>query len=61
MGAELWGFQERKFSDRFKFFFCKYVLGVGKYVSSNAILAECGRTGICVDYFFKCVTYWWKS
>ncbi len=39
-------------------FFYKYVLGVGKRVSTNAAIAECGRHGIYVDYYLKCVKYW---
>ena len=59
-GAEVWGFQERNVIDKFHNNFCKYVLGVGKHVSSNAALAECGRNGIHVDYYLRCIKYWCK-
>ena len=35
-----------------------FVVDVGKHISSNVILAECGRCGLYVDYYIKCVKYW---
>ncbi|XP_071115244.1 uncharacterized protein [Haliotis cracherodii] len=59
-GAEICGCKGSQIVETFHTKFCKFVLGVGKYVSSTAILAECGRNGLHVDYHMKCVKYWCK-
>ncbi len=59
-GAEVWGYEKRPAVDRFYTNFCKYILGVGKHVSSNAILVECGKSDLSVDYHFKCISFWCK-
>ena len=56
----MWGFEERPVLENVHTNVCKCVLGVGKHVSGNAILAECGRCGLYVDYYIKCAKYWCK-
>ncbi len=47
-GSDNWGFEERKSVEIFHTNFCKYVLGVGKQVSSNGVLADCGRSNLYI-------------
>ncbi|XP_067664324.1 uncharacterized protein [Haliotis asinina] len=59
-GAEVWGFQRYPVLESLHSNFCKFVLGVSKYNSGNAVLAECGRHRLYIDYHVKCVKYWCK-
>ena len=59
-GSEVWGFEERKSIEIFHSNFCKYVLGVGKQISNNGVLAECGRTHMYIYYYVRCISYWCK-
>ena len=40
--------------------FCKYVLNVGSQNPSCAVMGDCGRLPLYVQYVSKCIKYWLK-
>ena len=60
-GAELWGYERVEIIERVQTKFCKHLLRVGNQTSNLAVLGECGRTPLYVEYITKCIKYWLKN
>ena len=59
-GAEVWGYALNEKIERVHSKFCKRILGVSYSTSSVAVLGDCGRFPLHVEYFTKCIKYWLK-
>lgn len=59
-GSEVWGFQYYKQLERVQLRFCKKVLGVPVRTPDSAVLGECGRFPVQLNYTMKCIKYWIK-
>ena len=59
-GAEIWGFDTYKQLENVQIRFCKKVIGVPKKTSNEAVLGECGRYPLMLQYTVKCIKYWLK-
>jgi len=59
-GAETWGTEYRRYIERVQIKFCRHVLGVGSQAPDVAVLGECGRYPMYVQYFTKAVKFWAK-
>jgi hypothetical protein len=59
-GSEVWGFQWYKQIENVQLRFCKQVLGVPTNTTDNAVLGECGRFPLMLNYTTRCIKYWLK-
>ena len=57
-GSEIWGTVYRHNIEKVHSKFCKFVLGVGYRSPSKAVLAECGRYPLHVNYKTRVISYW---
>ena len=49
-GAEIWGSERRNQIEKIHLRFCKFALGVGQNAHSAAVLGECGRLPLSIQY-----------
>ena len=59
-GSEVWGANVHPSLEKVHLLFCRRQLGVGSSAASPAVLGECGRYGIYINCYVKCVKYWIK-
>jgi len=59
-GAEIWGYGRTECIERVQLKLLKRTPGVNNTTSSLAVLAECGRYPLRVNYFTKCIKVWLK-
>ena len=59
-GAEIWGYEVSEYIESIQVKFCKRLLGVRSNTSNSAVLGDCGRLSLSVDYMCKCIKYWFK-
>ena len=59
-GSEVSGYQKHEILERVHIKFCKWILGVSKKASNMAVLSECGRYPLYIEYISRCVTFWLK-
>ena len=59
-GAEIWGIIEIKEIEMVQHKFCKYVLNFGSQTPNCAVMGDCGRLPLYVQYVSKCIKYWLK-
>jgi hypothetical protein len=50
-GSEIWGTEIREAIEIIHRKLCKYVMGVGSQTSNTAVLGDCGRYPLFIDYF----------
>ena len=60
-GSEVWGYKRCERIERVHMKFCKWVLGVSHTTSNMAVLSECGRYPLYIEYFTNFVKYWLKT
>ena len=58
--SEIWGYAYQNQIESVKIRFCKRLLGVPKSTSNDAILGECGRYPLAVNYMVRCTKYRFK-
>ena len=59
-GAEIWGYEGTEHIECVQLKLYKRVIGFNNITSNLAILAECGRYPLYVNYFTKCIKFWLK-
>ena len=57
-GSEIWGYEASEIVESVHVRFCKSLLMVSSSACTSAVLGECGRFPICIDYHVKCIKYW---
>ncbi len=59
-GSEIWGVRKCEEIEKIQVRYCKIVLNVGKPTWNFAVLGECGRYPMFVDYHTRAIKYWYK-
>ena len=59
-GSEIWGVRKYEDIENIQVRYCKIVLNVGKTTWNFAVLGECGRYPMFVDYHIRAIKYWYK-
>ena len=59
-GAEICGSERRNQIEKIHLRFCKFVLGVAQNAHSAAVLGECGRLPLSIQYQKRYIKYWLK-
>ena len=59
-GAEIWGSERRNQIEKIHLRSCKFVLGVGQNAHTAAVLGECGRLPLSIQYQKRHIKYWLK-
>ena len=59
-GAEIWSYERTERIEHVQLKLCKRVLGVNNTTSNSAVLAECDRFPLYVNYFTKRIKVWLK-
>ena len=59
-GAEIWGTGYFKQTESVQMRFCKRILGAPKNTSNDAVLGDCGRYPLALNYTLRSVKYWLK-
>ena len=59
-GAKIWGYVVSECIESIQVKFCKCLLGVRSNTSNSAVLGDCGRLPLSVDYMCKCIKYSFK-
>ena len=58
--SDIWGFQSNYYIEKIQLNYCKLLLGVKSSANTSAVLGECGRLPLSIDFKCKCVKYWLK-
>ena len=58
--SDIWGFQSNYYIEKIQLNYCKLLLGVKSSTNTSAVLGECGRLPLSIDFKCKCVKYWLK-
>jgi hypothetical protein len=59
-GSEVWGYKKYDVIEKVQLKFCKFLLGVNSTTNNSAVLGECGRRPLLIQYFCRCIKYWCK-
>ena len=59
-GAEVWGSERRNQIEKIHLRFCKFLLGAGQNAHSAAVLGECGRLPLLIQYQKRYIKDWLK-